>query len=240
VNAHRAPTVRSFEVIPVIDLMGGLVVHARLGDRANYRPIRSRLCDSPRIEDIVSALLDLFAFRRLYVADLDALLGGPSQLSAIDTVRRIAPALHLWIDAGIRDEPDLAAIAARGTPVLGSETLAAADADRLFKACPAAVLSLDYQGERFLGEPALLERPQRWPADLIAMNLARVGSDLGPDLHRLETLRRLAPRSRVYVAGGVQSAAQLRLCRGAGAAGALVASALHDGRITRAELEGVK
>ena len=156
--------------------------------------------------------------------------------SSIDAVRRLAPGLPLWIDAGIRDRQDLRCIAELGTPVLASETLTADVAEPLLAEAPGAVLSIDYRGDQFLGEPALLERPQRWPARVIAMNLARVGSRLGPDLDRVEALRRLSPRSRVYVAGGVRGAPDLHACRSAGAAGVLVASALHDGRIQRADL----
>jgi phosphoribosylformimino-5-aminoimidazole carboxamide ribotide isomerase len=219
--------------------MGGVVVHARLGDRAHYRPIRSSLCSSARIEDIVAGLLALFPFPRLYIADLDALDGRPPQLSAIDTVRRIASGVRLWIDAGLRDSRDWPAIAERGTPVLASETLTAVAADRLLEAWPTAVLSIDYRGRQFLGEPSVLERPQCWPVHVIAMDLERVGSGLGPDLDRLEALRQLAPRSRLYAAGGVRSVEDLLECRRAGAAGALVASSLHDGRIQRADLAGL-
>jgi phosphoribosylformimino-5-aminoimidazole carboxamide ribotide isomerase len=236
VNAHDAPADGHYEVIPVIDLMAGQVVHARFGDRAHYRPIRSRLCRSARIEDVLPALLGLFAFRRLYIADLDALLGKARQLGAIDAVRRAAPGVSLWIDAGIREGEGLAAIAARGTPVLASETLTAPAAERLLAACPTAVLSVDYRGTRLLGDPALLERLQHWPAHVIAMSLTRVGSGLGPDLKPLAALRKLAPRSRLYAAGGIRNALDLRRCCDAGASGALVASALHDGRIKRADL----
>jgi phosphoribosylformimino-5-aminoimidazole carboxamide ribotide isomerase len=236
VNAHDAPTERFFEVIPVIDLMSGLVVHARLGDRAHYQPIRSRLCESPQIQDVVAGLLGLFEFKRLYIADLDALCGRGLQRSSLDAVRRTAPGLSLWIDAGVRDRQDLRAVAEFGVPVLASETLTAAAADQLLAASASPVLSIDYRGERLLGEPALLEQPQRWPAHVIAMNLARVGSDLGPDLARIDLLRRLAPQSRLYIAGGVRDAEDLHRGRQAGAAGALVASALHDGRIQRADL----
>jgi HisA/HisF family protein len=216
--------------------MGGRVVHARLGDRANYRPIRSTLCDCARPEAVVTALLGLFGFRRLYVADLDALLGRPPQLATIDAVRRIAPHLSLWIDAGVRDRADLAAIAARGTPVLASELLAAAAVEPLLEACPEAVLSIDYRGDRFLGEPAWLEHLSRRAADVIAINLAHVGSGLGPDVQLIERLRALAPGSRLYVGGGVRDLSDLRRCGNAGAAGALIATALHDGRIGRDEL----
>ena len=188
----------------------------------------------------MTGLLDLFVFKRLYIADLDALLGRQRQWAAVAAVRRLAPALSLWIDAAIRDEQDLAAVAEHGTPVLASETLTADAAERLLATCPTAVLSIDTHGDRLLGEPALLERPQHWPAHVIAMNLARVGSGLGPDLEQIRALRRLAPRSRVYAAGGVRDASDLWRCHEAGAAGALVASALHDGRIMRGDLENMR
>ncbi len=64
------------EVIPVIDLKGGQVVHARAGNRRDYRPIRTPLSRSSAPEDVISGLLGLFPFARLYVADLDAIEGG--------------------------------------------------------------------------------------------------------------------------------------------------------------------
>ena len=188
---------------------------------------------------MVAGLLELFPFRRMYVADVDALLGEAPQWAALDAVRSAAPHLALWIDAAIRTRADLSEVARRGTPVLASEALSASEAEQFFRHCPTAVLSVDYQGDRLLGESALLQRLPRFGVDLIAMNLARVGSDLGPDLDRLDTLRQLAPGSRLYAAGGVRDADDLRRCSEAGAAGVLVASALHDGRIGRVQLQGL-
>jgi phosphoribosylformimino-5-aminoimidazole carboxamide ribotide isomerase len=228
----------------VIDVMGGVVVHARLGDRAHYQPIRTRLCDSPRIEEVVAALLSLFAFRRLYIADLDALLGLPQQRSALDALRRVAPNLPLWIDAGIRTPAELAVIRQYGTPVLATETLTAAEAGPLLTACPGTVLSIDYRGDRALGEPEFLQRlVQRLglqPTHVIVLNLARVGGGQGPDLEPIEALRRIAPQSRFYAGGGIRNIQDLQRCRQAGAAGALVASALHDERIGRIDLQNME
>ena len=44
-------------VVPVIDLMGGQVVHARRGDRSNYRPLESALARSSDPLEVVRALL---------------------------------------------------------------------------------------------------------------------------------------------------------------------------------------
>ena len=56
-------------VVPVIDLMAGRVVHARRGDRSNYRPLESKLTRSSEPVAVVAALLALAPFDTLYVAD---------------------------------------------------------------------------------------------------------------------------------------------------------------------------
>ncbi|MBL8704261.1 MAG: histidine biosynthesis protein, partial [Rhodospirillales bacterium] len=60
------------DTIPVIDLKAGQVVHARRGDRANYRPIETSLSPSAEPVAVARGLMALHGFRRLYVADLDA------------------------------------------------------------------------------------------------------------------------------------------------------------------------
>jgi uncharacterized protein related to proFAR isomerase len=48
----------------------------------------------------------------------------------------------------------------------------------------------------------------------------------------LAAIRNAGARSMIYAAGGVRDAADLAAVRDAGIAGALVASCLHDGRLT--------
>ncbi len=124
-----------------------------------------------------------------------------------------------------------------GDLVLGSESQADPRLLDLFGQEPRLILSLDFQGERPLGAAALFESPERWPERVIAMTLARVGTGGGPDLDRLRALRQLAPSKLIYAAGGVRGADDLRELAGLGCAGVLLASALHDGRLGRAELE---
>lgn len=221
--------------------MGGEVVHARRGDRAHYRPIRSALCAGSDAEDAAAALLALHPFATLYVADLDALQGGPPQWTVIDRLRSRFPGLELWIDAGVRDLAQLREARQRGTVVLAAESMADGDATSVSSlqspdAMRDAVLSLDFRDGRFLGPAALLQDPARWPARVIAMELARVGSDAGPDLALIRRLRSAAPHARVFAAGGIRDTDDLASCRASGACGALVASSLHDGRIGAGEL----
>ncbi|WP_261403064.1 HisA/HisF-related TIM barrel protein [Chenggangzhangella methanolivorans] len=91
------------DVIPVIDLMGGEVVHARRGERGSYQPIRSGLVDGSGPLAIAGALMKLAPFRRLYVADIDAIRGGRGHDHAVAALAAAYPDLELWIDRGAAD-----------------------------------------------------------------------------------------------------------------------------------------
>ncbi len=226
----------SFSIVPVLDLKGGEVVHARAGDRARYQPIRSPLAPSSEPGAVVDGLLALAPFRRFYIADLDAIEGCGSHRAVVAALARRHPGIEFWIDAGLTTAAATVAVAATGlVPVLGSETLAAAEelagAGRDAAGC---VLSLDYRGDRFLGPAEVETRAQLWPDRVIVMTLSRVGSGAGPDLARLEEVRRRAGSRRVFAAGGVRDAHDIATLATLGVAGALVATALHDGRIDRA------
>ena len=221
------------QVIPVVDLIGAQVVRAKMGDRDAYRPIETPLSRTPDPVDVVAGLLRLAPFATLYVADLDAIRGGGDNFAALARLRVAFPDLQLWIDNGAADASAVAAARAYGTPVLGSESQRDLD---LIETTPDALLSLDFRGDAFQGPPDLLARPCVWPEKIIVMTLGRVGSGAGPDLDRLASVRALAGKRRLYAAGGVRNCADLAALAGAGAAGVLVASALHDGRITAEDL----
>jgi uncharacterized protein related to proFAR isomerase len=236
----------SFAVVPVLDLRGGEVVHAQRGDRAAYRPIRTPLAEGggSAPEAVLAGLLTLAPFRQIYIADLDAIegRGGGGHADCVASLAARFPGLEIWLDGGYRDvEQAVAATscAPHVVPVLGSETMAHADVSRdlLTKLGPAGfVLSLDQRGGQFLGPPELASSSALWPRRVIAMTLHRVGADLGPDADRVAELRRIAPDAGFYAAGGVRDAADLHRLAEIGAAGALVATALHDGRLSAADL----
>ncbi|BBP05171.1 nickel transporter [Sulfuriferula plumbiphila] len=189
---------------------------------------------------MVEGLLSLFPFRHLYIADLDAILGQGSHQTTLESLRRAHPELEFWVDAGFANVEAARIWQSKGLgrPVLGSESLSEVPARSVFPV--GGVLSLDFRGDDFLGPTALVREAGHWPSDVIVMTLARVGMSEGPDLARLEELRRLAPACRLYAAGGVRHAADLVELTQAGAAGVLLASALHDGAISRTELAALR
>ena len=229
------------KLVPVIDLLRGEVVHARRGERAAYRAVESQLCQGAQPLTVVRAFLALHPFRTLYVADLDAIQGTGNHDAILAQIRAAFPDLELWVDSGIsggRAVSDWLA-AGLGWPVIGSESLrhegALRDVLTQLEARPGDakpwVLSLDFRADAFLGPAGLLEDASLWPGQVLAMNLARVGSQLGPDLQLIQRLVRMAPGCQVFAAGGVREPSDLEAAAAAGAAGALIATALHDGRI---------
>jgi phosphoribosylformimino-5-aminoimidazole carboxamide ribotide isomerase len=197
-----------FEIIPVIDLRQGEVVHARMGQRANYRSIRSTLCEGSTPEAVVGGLLGLFPFPTIYAADLDAIEGTGDNEIVLRDLRRRFPGLRLWVDAGFRDPGRCLDWLGRGIGdlVLGSETQADWEGLRALAGSPQAhriILSLDFAGDRFLG-PRADPEPDLWPARVIVMTLAR-GSDHGEKSRAPALCRRRGARH-----GGSE---RPRLCR---------------------------
>ncbi len=229
-----------FAIVPVLDLKDGQVVHARAGERSRYLPIRSTLAAGSEPRAVLDGLLSVAPFRRVYIADLDAIEGQGDHRRLIAALARRYRSVAFWLDGGFAGAAEAAAALAEGVaPVLGSESLP--DEQALIAAVRRlgsgnCVLSLDYRGDRFVGPTAIEDRPELWPDQVIAMTLSRVGSGAGPDMTRLAGLRRVAGARHLFAAGGVRDAADLERLAAMGLAGVLVASALHDGRLTAAAL----
>ncbi|UIJ72268.1 HisA/HisF-related TIM barrel protein [Aurantimonas sp. HBX-1] len=229
------------QIIPVLDIMDGVVVRGAGGDRANYRPIVTPLAPGADPVAVAKGLMSLVDFPAFYIADLDAIEGRAPNAAALADLLEALPRTQFWIDAGVRDRADVERILAvpRQVAVIGSESIADASVATDFAGEARAVLSLDFRGENFLGPAALLDDPAGWPQRVVVMTLAKVGSGTGPDLARLAEIVGRAGGRRVFAAGGVRDAGDLAALRDAGIAGALVSTALHDGRLSPATLRGL-
>ncbi|HZZ26181.1 MAG TPA: HisA/HisF-related TIM barrel protein [Roseiarcus sp.] len=229
------------QVIPVIDLIGGEVVRAQMGDRASYRPLESPLSPTTNAVAVVRGLLTVHPFLTLYVADLDAIQRNGDNCAALRGIRAEFPALQLWVDNGAAELAALEALiyADLGIPVIGSESQRDSKLIAQHRRSRRIVLSLDFRGDAFQGPGEILAEPVLWPRRIIVMTLARVGSGAGPDLARLAAIRSIAEEREIYAAGGVRDAADLSALKAAGVAGVLIATALHEGRIGKADLEAI-
>ena len=232
-------------IVPVLDLKGGIVVHARRGQRDEYAPLRSPLVDGCEPVAVARALCAVCRTSTLYVADLDALAGEPADVATLSALATVADP---WVDAGATTRERAAELAGAGVArnVVGTESLTADEPDatrtQATARSPRRVLSIDLRDGKLISpRPELAGREAVAAAplasalgvrELLVIDLARVGSGSGPPLHAVEQLAETLPRVAIYAGGGVRDDDDLRALESAGATGALVATALHEGRIT--------
>jgi phosphoribosylformimino-5-aminoimidazole carboxamide ribotide isomerase len=237
-------------LIPVIDLKGGTVVHGVGGRRDEYRPIVSQLSPSPNPLDVARSFRDKCGLTEYYLADLDAIGGAEPALAIYAAIRSLG--CSLWVDAGLRDPCQAAPLASAGIEkiVVGLETIGGPvdlatlcgqfGGDRI-------VFSLDLKSGVPLGNESAWGRDPRAIAaraveagvrHLIVLDLARVGSSAGPGTEDLcEDLARAYPDVGIIAGGGVRELSDLRRLERIGVRAALVASALHDGRLRLKDLK---
>lgn len=225
-------------IIPVLDVKDGRVVRAQMGMRHAYKPIETPLSATSAIGDVAEGLRRIHPFPVFYVADLDAIENGSSLLATADPLSLLQPRPEVWLDAGIRSTEDAEQMLAnsRTFVVLGSESQVNTDVLRAFSTHPGLILSLDFRGDAFLGPPDILSEPALWPKQVIVMTLDKVGARRGPGFDRLQAIKGVAGNREIIAAGGVRNVDDLERLNDMGIAGALVATSLHSGEISAAEI----
>ena len=229
------------QIIPVLDLKNGTVVRAQMGERDRYRPIETPLADEPAIRSTSRAgCLSVYPFQTLYIADLDAIEGRGNNEAAIGRLRRAFPDLcAVGRQRHCRSMPSASAWLATRTDclVLGSET----------QRDPKLVRELsDHRARRPL---ARLSRRAICRASPIAGRTEHLAAaadrdDLGTGRQRCGTRHGAGcrdPRPRRMRVPSMRPAACATRAISAvlqqlGVAGALVATSLHDGRLTGADI----
>lgn len=224
-----------FRIIFVLDILNGKAVHAVRGERSKYKPVTgSRVCDSSSPLEIISAL----APREVYIADLGRLqhLGDDLEL-----IKKISGKTRTMADIGPEDMNDVEKCAAiADTIIIGTET---ASYDLIEKASvrfPGRInVSIDMKNRKVLAkdrsldmEPLELVRKLNDLAlkDVIILELTRVGTGAGIDLDFLKSLAAAASHD-VIVGGGIKDMDDIKALERSGITGALVATAVHNGKI---------
>ena len=229
------------QVIPVIDLLNGEVVHAKKGLRQTYQRMQSPLCPSSDPLTVVAALLAIHPFKQLYIADLNAIQKLPnktrSNYASIAQISLAYPELELWLDAGFQQSADLLEWQTLNVRIiLASENFHDMQDYLALSQQHQFILSLDFFSDGFHGPKALLNEMQNWPKQVIIMSLPDVGSNLGFNKSRLEQITQSNKGIHFYAAGGVRDEQDLLSLKALGVHGALLASALHNRQISGASL----
>jgi phosphoribosylformimino-5-aminoimidazole carboxamide ribotide isomerase len=247
------------QIIPVLDLAHGMAVYAQAGDRTRYAPLKSGLV--PGREGDAVALLRAFhadlGVHECYVADLDAIQGGAVQRSLIRQLAEFHTGFAgaLLVDAGTNTPGGALEVLSCGASevVVGLETLHAfSDLVSIVRLVgpSRAVFSLDLRLGNPILHPAMQDAVGAVPdaltlasqathagvSTILLLDLGRIGTGCGVDLGLVESLRRRFPETRLLAGGGVLTRRDLDRMRDAGCDGALIASAIHAGRVTASDL----
>ena len=237
------------KVIPVIDILNGIVVHAVRGKRREYQPLQSTLCKSVEPLEVAKIFKNL-GFSELYIADLDAITGGSANFRVF---KRIADetGLKLMVDAGVAGIETGEKLLDSGVSkvIIATETLQSksfvGEAVRLF-GNDRVIVSLDLKGDKVLvrlgfagcKNPMCLLREfkEMGVSRVIVLDLAQVGSGEGVNVDFLKKV--IADLGvHVYVGGGVRDIKDLVELKNLGVSGVLVATALHSGKISLDDLK---
>ncbi|MBM82017.1 MAG: hisA/hisF family protein [Planctomycetaceae bacterium] len=231
-------------IIPVIDILNGVVVRGVAGKRSEYKPIVSRLTDRTDVLGVAEAFRQHFHVSRLYVADLDAILGGSPNLDAYRSLGEAG--FQAIVDAGISETSQASLVLDAGAEavIAGLETCPGPQflADIVREFGDRVIFSLDMKhGEPMTTCPDWVEtRPFDLAAQainfgivrLIILDLAQVGVGQGLSTVPLcHSLLEQFPNVRLITGGGIRNDQDLQSLENLHLEGVLVASALHNGDI---------
>jgi phosphoribosylformimino-5-aminoimidazole carboxamide ribotide isomerase len=245
------------QIVPVIDVYRTQAVRGIGGRRDEYRPVQSRLIASTDPLEVALAFREHFGLTMLYVADLDAIVDRRPHLELYRSLARAG--FQTWVDAGVHSVAEAEVVAEwdADTVILGLESCPSLSLLEEFY-CPTAtgriraretdrlLFSLDLRN----GVPIT---PPEWPAmtalDIVAkavdagfrrllvLDLKDVGTNTGGGTDELlRQIRARWPQITLVAGGGVRGVDDLRRLSDLGVDAVLLASALHDGRLTREDL----
>ena len=230
------------QIIPVMDLSNGHVVHAVKGKRQNYKAINSQICSSSIPSDVIDGFLSVHDFGSIYIADLDALENQGNHAELIYSICKQYPKIAFWLDCGISSIQHYMqqTNADNLRYILSSESIPSISTftsiiNSLQK--QDFILSLDFKSNQLLGSSDLLSNEKYWPENIIALNLDEVGVNNGFIFPDLIKQRKIDDNYKLYVGGGIRNMDDIVMLRNQGIEGVLISSALHSQAITSCELD---
>ena len=224
------------EIIPVIDLMGGIVVHAQGGDRSKYQPLQSVLTDQIDPIKVIVDIVHFYPFKTFYIADLDAITDQNLNIELYKQITARFPQIWFLLDIGIQTQSQWNEL----NKISGIEVVIASESLQdltLLESAKQAVLSLDFKKGTFLGKSEILQQAERWPMTVIVMNIDAVGAKSGPDLTLLKQIKNQRENIDIIAAGGVRNLQDLKHLEQEKVTKVLIASALHNGSLDKESIQ---
>jgi phosphoribosylformimino-5-aminoimidazole carboxamide ribotide isomerase len=223
------------DLYPAIDLLGGRVVQLRQGDY-------DRATDYGGDPAAVAATFVEQGASWIHVVDLDAArTGQPRNRGAVEAIVRAAPGARVEVGGGVRDASDAEALLGAGVARVVLGTAAVADPPLVGRLAArhagGVAVGLDardgvvaVRGWTAGSGASVLDLVARFAGDgvgaFVVTDIGRDGTLSGPDIRGLVSVL-AATDVPVVASGGVGSLD--------GLAGAIVGTAIHDGRFSVAD-----
>lgn len=217
-----------------MDILNGIVVHAVRGERSRYKPLISKVCDSPSPYKIISSVLP----KEVYIADLNRLQGRGDNLKLIET---LSAEVKTMVDIGAENMRDVK----RGMEiadriVLGTETASMELIENAAKEFSNRInVSIDIKNGMVLAKDESLRlEPEELIRllnaykinEIIILNLSKVGTGAGIDAEFLKKVASLSTHN-ILAGGGIKDMKDIHALKEIGIGGALVATAVHNASI---------
>jgi phosphoribosylformimino-5-aminoimidazole carboxamide ribotide isomerase len=211
------------ELVIAMDLKENLVVHGKSGQRETYRPLDWGC--SPTADPI--GFVRAVAPKTIYIADLDRIEGRGSHDRIVAECARLVS--RCYVDRGCLSPADLLC-GYHITNVVGTET-----GGEDLSEYHGGFLSLDVVQGRVIPSGrkpvAVLRQANGWKFEgCIILNIGAVGTETGLEREMLDSMR-TAYHRKLFWGGGVATTGDLDMLADAGFDGAIIATALHSGRI---------
>lgn len=236
-------------LIGVIDIQGGVAVHAIAGQRQSYVAVRPLWRFGQAADGDPLALADWyreqFQLRQFYIADLDALQNRSPQRALVESLIAHGDVSDRWfIDAGIcqGEAPsqtkwmlEIASQRRNVRWIIASELAASTTLISQVSECippDALVLGVDFREGQFVGPAAGVEdwisaASQAGVRLGLVLDVAAVGTRVGPQTADMcRALSEKLPDWQWISGGGIRHAGDAHAFLQAGCSGCLVASAL--------------
>lgn len=223
------------ELIPVLDLKTGIAVSGKSGKRDTYKPLETIYSKTPDPVEIAIALKRQ-GFKRIYVADLDAICGKSANLEVVKQINHILPVMLDW---GVKDVKSFEfALDYAQKIIIATETLnRIKDLEEIFNKYPKEriTVSIDVKDGKILSKSLsttfseikakLLELKSQ---EIILLDISHVGTLNG---FNQKILNEFSGMEDLLILGGGINPDEINNLPKRGVSKFLVGTALHAGEI---------
>jgi len=223
------------DLIPVMDLMSGIAVSGKSGKRDTYQPLKTVYSKTPDPVDIAISLKRR-GFKRIYVADLDAIEGRGSNLEIVQKINHVLP---VTLDWGVKDIKSFSFVLDFADKIIiATETLSSwDDLEEICTKFPKQriVISIDVKDGQILSRDLPIsfteiksKLEEFKPEEIILLDISGVGTLSGFKLDLLNNFRGM--EDSLILGGGI-TPDDIQNLNKLGFKRYLIGTALHSGKI---------